>query len=277
MILKRVWVRGPSEYWKTPYTIVAFSFRESLLSQKSNHRLSLKCPVLNSWRKMECLSVWYWSKNKNSPEPGITLEGCVLELTAHLFLGQQHHSVTSKKDPFPWCFCLCHSGWWETGQSAPEACSLQSSAPYLCVSCFPPSVSNGRSWFPSSAVSSECFTTSGAQPSGKREASAISSDSCSMEHVFKINFILPSKLWPLKCTHLICWERQSWQNWDVGKRILWDRRVGTWELSLVTPGIQEVVGEVVFDFCLLHVSSHGCCGGLNTVLQIFISTWNLRM
>lgn len=74
--------------------------------------------------------------------------GMCSQAAAHLLLGQQHHSATNREDPFPWHFCLCHSGWCETEYGAPEDCSPWSSATYLCVSCFLASAFNGRSWFP---------------------------------------------------------------------------------------------------------------------------------
>lgn len=55
---------------------LAFIWGQFLIFRKSNQRLILKRPVLNSWRKMESLNVWYWLKNQNSPEPGILPEGC---------------------------------------------------------------------------------------------------------------------------------------------------------------------------------------------------------
>lgn len=134
----------------------------------------LKCVVLIE----ESVLPWAWH-----PSGGIWSQAA-----AHLFLGQCHHSDTSRKCPFSWPCCPCHSGRWETEHGAPEARSHRSSAPYLWVSCFPASASNGRSWFPSSAVSSECFPTSRGQPSGKSEVWSVSSDSCSVEHVFKMSY-----------------------------------------------------------------------------------------
>lgn len=258
MVLNLFGVRDPFKYWKilcsekclSKYTQQsAFILRGFLLSHKSNYKLSLKGPVENNWSKMTCISLWCWLKSQTLRNLGSFWRHVFSKLLAHLFLGQHCHSVSSKKDPISLAllsvtFRLMRDRAW-----GPVACSLWSSAPYLCVACFLPSVSNGRSWFPRSAVPFECFTASAARPFGKREARTVSPDSCSMEHVFKINSVLPSTLWPSECTHLICRERQ---NWDVGQRMLCGPGVGTWGRSLVMLGIKEVGTEVAADIWLLQ-------------------------
>lgn len=94
----------------------------------------LKCVVLIEESKL------FWARHVSG--------GICPQAVTHLFLRQRHHSATSRKDPFSWRFCLCCSGWCETKYGAPEVCSSQSSAPYLCVSCFLGSAFSRRAWFP---------------------------------------------------------------------------------------------------------------------------------
>ena len=156
-----------------------------LCSGESYPESDLKRPVL-TLEKTKCLSVCYRSKNQLSPEPA-----------AHLLLGQHHCSGTSGKDSFPPRFCLRHPADERHEPGAPEARSPPSPAPYCHVSRFPARASNGRSRFPSLRLPRSILPQVEDGPLGRLEVQAVASDCCLVEHLFKINFILPSKcdLW----------------------------------------------------------------------------------
>lgn len=142
-------------------------------------------------------------------------------------------------------------------------------APYLCVSCFPASASNGRSWFSSSAFSSEYFSTSQGQPSGKQDVHAASSDSCSVEHGFKINVI------PLQNVNFAICPPDPWREPRQAERKRgWTLRscgaksrhlragIGdAWQLGSGSRGGHEA-GSSEPGVWLLHVWSHACCNKL---------------
>lgn len=157
----------------------------------------------------------------SSPESIVPLETCVLELPTCFGVNATPQAPVRKicfLGPAVSVIELMWDGAWCPQGLLP--CGLP--APYLCVSCFPASASNGRSWFSSSAFSSEYFSTSQGQPSGKRDVHAASSDSCSVEHGFKINVILTSKceLW-----HMPTWSMERakagrTETW-VNSQVLW--------------------------------------------------------
>lgn len=84
-----------------------------------------------------------------------------------------------------------------------------------------------------------------------------------MEHVFKINFILPSKVGHLECPHPAPGGEQSWLKNDVGART---GGAQNGHLGAVTGYTwhQVVVAEGAANLGLSHVWGHGGCGGLNS-------------
>ena len=83
-------------------------------------------------------------------------------------------------------------------------------------------------------------------PLGRREMQAVASDCCPVQHLFKLNFILPST-WDL-------WNATTWPPARGGEAGRTEPGVkGSCGLSAVTPGVKDVVAETAADVWLFRV------------------------
>ena len=185
----------------------------------------------NTW-KTKCLSVWYRSEKQPSPEPARPPAPGSTPSLRH----QWTRFIPSALLPVP-------SGLMRDGARCPRGALPSAPAPYRHVACFPASASNGRSRFPSSRLPRSILPQVDG-PWGRGEMQAVASDCCSVEHLFKINLILPSK-----CD---LWNATTWPPERGGEAGRTEPGVrGSRGLSAVTPSSRTALACGSFVFSLV--------------------------
>lgn len=160
----------------------------------------------------------------------------------------------------------CSRGWLPCGLPAP----------YLCVSCFPASASNGRSWFSSLVVSSECFTTVEDSPLGRRKheqspQTPVQWSMCLKQILFSLqkcdlcNALSDPR--PAELRYGICEGICGTPEWAL-RGCHWIYLVSVTTVAAPLDPLNLMFGSSYIYF------SYGCCSVLNSFLQVFMFTWN---